>query len=83
MKILNQILLSKSNRKQLVKEFQSLVWNGDINISESINKLLSELAYDLDFYEPDEKLRKETPNYFGDDRLEKEIQNILKQIEEL
>jgi hypothetical protein len=83
MEILEQILLSKTNRKQLIKEFQNQVWNKHIDVSESINNILSELAYDLDYYEPDDILRTQDNSYFGNDKLEQEIQIALKKIADL
>jgi hypothetical protein len=76
MEILEQILSDKSNRKQLIKEFQKQVWhNEDLG-----NEILSELAYDLDFYEPDSTLRAEDASYYGDDKLEQEIKSVLKKL---
>jgi hypothetical protein len=83
MEILKQILISKSDRKKLVKEFQNQIWNERINLSESIISILSELAYDLDYYEPDDLLRSQDNSYFGDEKLEQEIQIALKKIADL
>jgi hypothetical protein len=44
------------------------------------NEMLSALAYDLDFYEPDEALRKQEPSYYGDERLEAEIKSVLRKL---
>jgi len=76
-KILEQILQDKQNRSMLIKEFQELIWN-----DENANEILSELAYDLDFYEPNEEWRKEDPSYYGDDRLEEEIQAAIQKLKE-
>lgn len=76
MKILEKILTDKLNRKQLISEFQELIWN-----DENANELLSELAYDMDFYEPNEKLRKENPSYYGDERLEEEIKSAIQKVQ--
>lgn len=75
MEILKQILRDKQNRKILIKKFQELVWN-----DENANEILSELAYDLDFYEPNEKYRKENPSYYGDNRLEEEIKSAIQKL---
>lgn len=76
MEILEQILSDKSNRKSLIKEFQDRVWH-----SEGLHKkVLSELAYDLDFYEPDSVLRAADPSYYGDEKLEQEIRSVLKKL---
>ena len=53
----------------LVEEFQKTVLNSE-NISENpeIEILLRDLALDLDYYEPDEHLRRESISYFGDNK---------------
>ena len=76
MEILKKILSDKTNRKKLISEFQELVWN-----DKNSNKILEELAYDLDFYEQDEHLRKEDPSYYGDERLDKEIKSAIQKLE--
>ncbi len=77
MDILNRILENKLNREKLISEFQNLVWN-----SEDSNDILSELAYDLDYYEADELKRKEDPSYYGDDHLENLIREAIKKLED-
>lgn len=78
MDILKKILSDKFNRKQLVMQFQEQIWNGE----GEENEILLELAYDLDYYEPDDELRKEDPSYYGDARLEEEIRLALQKLEE-
>jgi len=80
MNILKEILNDKLNRKRLISEFQELIWNDEIL---SANEILSDLAYDLDFYEPNEELRKEEPSYYSDDRLEEEITSAIQKLQEL
>ncbi|MEO6284935.1 MAG: hypothetical protein ABIN80_15475 [Dyadobacter sp.] len=75
MEILNKILEDKHNRINLIKQFQEFVWNDDI-----ANEVLSDLAYDLDFYEPNEEWRKEDPSYYGDERLEEEIKSTIQKL---
>jgi hypothetical protein len=76
MDILKKILTNKADRKQLISEFQELIWN-----DEHPNEVLSELAYDLDFYEPNEDLRKEDSTYYGDDRLEEELNIVIERLQ--
>jgi hypothetical protein len=73
--ILNKILSDIPNRKKNINEFQHIVWD-----DENCDELYADLALDLDFYEPDEKLRKEDPSYYGDERLEKEIRSVLEKL---
>ena len=75
MKILEEILKEKKNRRILIKEFQDLIWN-----DENADEVLSELAYDLDFYEPNDELRKEELSYYGDQQLEKEIKTVIQKL---
>lgn len=77
MEILKKILTHKLDRKRLISEFQELIWNDD-----NANEILSELAYDLDFYEPNEELRKEDSSYYGDDRLEEEVKLAIQKLQE-
>ena len=79
---LNKILLEKEPvRMELVKSFQNKVWNDEDAKDEVLNEILSELAYDLDFYEPNEAWRKEDVSYYSDERLNELIKAAIKKIE--
>ena len=51
--------------------------------NESCKDILLELAYDLEYYEPDENLRKQNPSYFGDEQLIAEIGSVLQKLKAL
>jgi len=68
MDILNQ----RDHRESLIKQFQDKVWNDDECID-----LFRELAYDLDYYEPNPDYRSESSEFFGDEDLEKLIELTL------
>ena len=74
--------VQQPNRTKLIKEFQDEVWNDESIQDEKLNEILSELAYDLDFYEPNEEWRKESISYYGDERLEKEIKSAIQKIKD-
>lgn len=82
-KSLNKILAEQEPvRIELVKSFQNKVWsNADVK-DEILNEILSELAYDLDFYEPNAALRKEDISYYSDERLTELIKTGIRRIEE-
>lgn len=82
MEILVRILADKLHRVQLIKQFQEQIWNGHDRKNERETAILSELAYDLDLYEPDETLRNEDSSYYGDERLEEEIKAALLRLKE-
>jgi len=83
LRILEEILTNKNQRKELIDDFQKKIWEQQnyYTSNEVINSILSELAYDLDFYEPNEEWRKEDPSYYGEERLEQEIKDALRKIE--
>ena len=68
-------------RAELVKVFQNAIWNDESILDEDLNEILSELAYDLDFYEPNEEWKKESINYYGNDHLNELLKQGIEQIE--
>ncbi len=80
--ILNKILTEKEPiRIKLIKSFQNEVWGDKSIIDETLNEILTELAYDLDFYEPNKEWRKEDTSYYGGERLEYLIKDGITKIE--
>jgi hypothetical protein len=69
-------------RVKLVKKLQNVIWDDESAQDEKLDGILSELAYDLDFYEPNEEWQKESPNYYGNEHLEELIELSMKKIEE-
>ena len=86
--ILNQLIeildsaknSSGSERANKVKEFQEIVWDDETIQDETLNDILSTLAYDFDYYESDKKMRDEDPSYYGDERLSEEIRTGLEKL---
>ena len=67
-----------------IKTFQQLVWNNEfITKNALVDDILLDLAYDLDFYEPNPDWRKEDISFYGEDRLVENIQKTLQAIEAL
>lgn len=80
--VLRQIVQDPDNRKKLIDEFQSEVWEGKLNgLNADVRNILGGLAYDLDYYEPDLNLRGEDGGYYGDEKLVSEVLEALKKIE--
>lgn len=71
---------SGEERVKAVKKFQSIIWDDTSIQDEDLNDVLTDAAYILDFYEPNDEWRKETPNYYGDDRLEEEIKSVMQKL---
>ena len=70
-----------AERVRLISEFQQIIWHSNDLPESSEVEVLRDLAYDLDFYEPDVKLRAEDASFYGDDRIEDEIRAALKKLE--
>ncbi len=80
-KILNKAQnLNGFERVNKVKEFQKIVWDDETIQNEILNDILSTLAYDFDYYEPNKKMRDEDSSYYGDERLSKEINAGLEKL---
>jgi hypothetical protein len=76
------ILENKMDRASKVKICQDIIWNSEIdNLSEVQNEILSDLAHDLDFYEPNPDWRSQDSSFYGEDRLECEIREALSKLD--
>ena len=79
--LLTSALNQPEHRMKFIKEFQEKVWDASEDMTMSPQwDTLTELAYDLDFYEPDPVLRAEDHSYYGEERLIKEIQTALEKL---
>jgi hypothetical protein len=78
------VLLDSEHRERWVKEFQDLAWNlPRLEPQGAEWDLLVDLAYDLDYYEPNPRLRREDPTFFGDEWLEDEVRTCLTKLRQL
>jgi hypothetical protein len=71
-------LRSKEGRRSAIDEFQLMVRDRPNAISDfKVRQILLDLAYDLDYYEPLDEVRLEDASYYGDERLEQELEYAL------
>jgi hypothetical protein len=78
--LLERALKDPSRRSDSVRQFQEAIFNGDqsgLHITQTEWVVFCDLAYDLDYYEPDPKTRREDPSFCGDDRVVSEIAEAL------
>ena len=81
--LLRAATLEPAKLPEAIKALQAIVWKAkdwESDIAPDIVEVLSDLAYDLDFYEPDAAARAEDPSYFADDRAIQEIVDALARI---
>lgn len=82
--LLKQALEHPEERLRKVREFQAIVWDTASEhippAEHSLWSIFDEIAHDLDYYEPDDALRKEDPVFYGDDRVQQLLQQALARI---
>ena len=82
-RLLTNILVDTSQRKESIKRFQQLVWESSEPIAtEWVWETFTELAYDLDFYEQDPMIRKEDPSYYGEEILTEKVRATLAKLKQ-
>jgi hypothetical protein len=82
MEIIKQILTDEINRDNLIRTLQEQVWNGEFDhLPDEMIELMYDLAYDLDFYEPNPIWRSEDPSYYGEERLVEIVSESIQKIE--
>jgi hypothetical protein len=83
--LLQQAAREPGQLAQQIGAFQAAIWNDQVlgDLDDEVMEVLRELAQDLDFYEPDPKLRSEDESYFGEDRALAEIQSALNRVASL
>lgn len=78
---LEAALRQPEHRAQLIDEFQQAIFNAPAAMPKTCEwEILGELAYDLEFYEPNPRLRVESTSYYGDERVEQEIISALEKL---
>jgi len=82
--LLETALQEPSSLPEIADEYQQLVWNTDsISSNSSIEDAFRELAYDLDYFEPDLKIRRTEGSYHDQGWAIREIQVTLEKIRAL
>ena len=79
--LLEKALSDRSRRVEHVERFQAIVWDAEkLDHRPGVEETLRELAYDLDYYQPNERARAEDSSLYGDDRLEDKIRSALSRL---
>lgn len=83
--MLHEILNTNPLDCGLIATYQQLAWDSADPIEGATreeDELLVDLATDLDYFVPDEKMRAEDPSYFGEEQARKTIVAVLDAIAE-
>jgi len=79
--LLEKALHDPVGRAKHIQRFQTIVWNAEeLDSRPDVDELLRELAYNLDYYQPDERIRADEPSLYGDEQLEDEIRSVLSRL---
>ena len=61
-----------------IPKFQQLIWKSQTAFSnKNVEEILRDLAYDLNYYEPDARIRNKDSSFFGDEKALEEIRLAL------
>ena len=69
-------------RRLCINKICDLVWDDMSVQDDKLNDILTDIAYILEDYEPNEEWRKASLSYYGDERLEREIKSALQKLEQ-
>jgi hypothetical protein len=79
--LLKSILSNPSQRVELIKDFQQIVWSTPGSFAdEGVWEIFGDLAHDLDFYEPNYEKRIEDPSFYDDQRLEEIVKKAINDV---
>jgi hypothetical protein len=62
--LLREIVNDPHSLPESIALFQRLIWKEPLTGSSAVQEIMRELAYDLEFYEPDPRSRAEDPSFF-------------------
>jgi hypothetical protein len=68
---------------EYIRELQNKIWDETNDLNDDLQEILSDLAYNLNFYERDERYRDEDLGYYGDDKLSRIVDEAINKIETL
>lgn len=80
--LIKLILAEPTKREEHIRRLQDSVFGESRTDPEDpVWKIFGDLAYDLDFFEPDPALRREDPVFFDHDELEERVRDALIKLE--
>jgi hypothetical protein len=78
---MQKIVRDRRALSEAIASFQQLVWKEPLRGSSAVQEILRDLAYDLEYYEPDPRARAEDSSFYDDERAIAEIEEALARIE--
>lgn len=81
LKFMREIVRDRRALPEAIGSLQQLVWKEPLTGSSAVQEILRELAYDLEYYEPDPRARAEDSSFYDDERAIAEIEEAITRIE--
>jgi hypothetical protein len=79
--LLKETVVDSSKLMMNIPKIQEAIWSSEIQFpSKGVEEILGDLAYDLDFFEADPRIRKEG-SFFGEEKALDEIRAALAAID--
>ncbi len=81
--LLQTALKAPGQRLDNIKRFQNAIFDGSqmaLGLTDIEWDVFTQLAQDLDYYEPDSVMRREDPTFYGDERVADEIREALRKL---
>jgi hypothetical protein len=79
-KSLEDALMPGCDLVSAIKTVQQVIWTTPGDDEHEAWSVLRDLAYDLDFFEPNPRIRAEDPSFFDEDRARSEIREALARV---
>ena len=73
--LLEEAISKKQYLAKHIDDFQRIVWDEKFECSEPESEILCDLAYDLDYFEPNPEWKAQDPSYYGEERAVQEIES--------
>jgi|NGEPerStandDraft_6_1074524.scaffolds.fasta_scaffold89657_1 hypothetical protein len=80
--LLKEAVVDSSKLRMNIPKFQEAIWSSEIQFpSKGVEDILGDLAYDLDYFEADPRIRSEDKSFFGEEKALDEIRAALAAID--
>ena len=81
--LMDKMLESPEELNELIPQFQEIFWNAAYSEEDKAWEVMGDLAYDLDFYEPDPRRRAQDYSFFDKDTALIEIRKAKDKLKKL
>lgn len=81
--MLKRALAGTEGLPEAISRFQQVMFNEAVECSSAVEEILQDLAYDLDYFEPNPRTRSEDKSLIDEEKALAEIEVALQRIDEV